>query len=192
MNIMKKVFWISYIVLWVLGIAMGIMIFKNHCSKSSSHVVDTAQGKLKIAYFEMDSLQNNYTEFLNIKKALEDKENKVRAELASMENQYTRKLESWQKDYATMGARQQQVSQEELYNLQAKFKQRGEKLQLELANERNESLLKLNQNIESFAKNYAEKNGYDYVIVGQQGFVYYKNPAYDITAEVIKGLNEKK
>ncbi|MGL6021514.1 MAG: OmpH family outer membrane protein [Chitinophagaceae bacterium] len=186
----KKSFWISYAILWVLCLVMGIMIFKNYNVKSSTDVV--SNGGIKIAYFEMDSLQNNYTEFLDTRKFLEDKENKIKAELASMENQYKRKLESLQKDYTTMGAMQQKVAQEELYNMQAKFQQRGEKLQMELANERNVSLLKLNQNIENFAKIYAEQNGYTYVIVGQQGLVYYKHPAYDITTEILQGLNKKK
>ncbi|MEI9908824.1 MAG: OmpH family outer membrane protein [Bacteroidota bacterium] len=48
----------------------------------------------------------------------------------------------------------------------------------------------LKTKIEEFLKEYNKTKNYSYIIVYEQGLFYYKDTAYNITADVIKGLNE--
>jgi outer membrane protein len=43
--------------------------------------------------------------------------------------------------------------------------------------------------IESFLADYNTSKGYNYIFANDQGLFYYKDTAYNITADVIKGLN---
>lgn len=45
--------------------------------------------------------------------------------------------------------------------------------------------------IEEFLKEYNTKKGYTYIVSYEQGLFYYKDTAYNITADVVRGLNEK-
>ena len=50
--------------------------------------------------------------------------------------------------------------------------------------------LKLKSTIEDFLKEYNKTQSYSYVVAYEQGLFYYKDTAYNITEDVIKGLNE--
>ena len=44
--------------------------------------------------------------------------------------------------------------------------------------------------IETFLKEYNRTKDYSYIVSYEQGLFYYKDTAYNITADVVKGLNE--
>jgi outer membrane protein len=45
--------------------------------------------------------------------------------------------------------------------------------------------------IEEFVKEYNETRNYSYIVAEEPGFFYYKDSIYNITSDVIKGLNGK-
>ena len=45
--------------------------------------------------------------------------------------------------------------------------------------------------IEDFLKEYNQSKGYSYIFANEPGFFYYRDTAFDITRDVINGLNEK-
>lgn len=44
--------------------------------------------------------------------------------------------------------------------------------------------------IEEFLREYNKKKNYSYIISYEQGLFYYRDSAYNITADVVKGLNQ--
>jgi outer membrane protein len=52
-------------------------------------------------------------------------------------------------------------------------------------------LQKVNRTIEEYLKEFNKDKGYTYILGYQEGTIYYKDASYDITDEVLKGLNEK-
>ena len=44
--------------------------------------------------------------------------------------------------------------------------------------------------IENFLKEYNKTKNYSYIVSYEQGLFYYKDTAYNITSDVIRGLNE--
>jgi outer membrane protein len=48
----------------------------------------------------------------------------------------------------------------------------------------------LKNKIEEFLKEYNKTKNYSYIVSYEQGIFYYKDTVYNITSEVISGLNE--
>ena len=53
------------------------------------------------------------------------------------------------------------------------------------------SQLSLKKSIEEFVAKYNETRQYSYIVSYEQGLFYYKDTMYNITADLIKGLNDE-
>ena len=51
--------------------------------------------------------------------------------------------------------------------------------------------LGVKKKIEEFLTEYNKTKGYSYIVAYEQGLFYFKDTAYNITAEVISGLNDQ-
>ena len=89
------------------------------------------------------------------------------------------------------------ISKEE--NIRTTLNEKGKKLEAEarefsaeLADENQKNSLQLRDSINSFLKIYNQNKGYD-LIISNTGFdnLLYANPAYNITQEIIDGLNAR-
>jgi Skp family chaperone for outer membrane proteins len=62
-----------------------------------------------------------------------------------------------------------------------------------LLDKQNAANLEMMDRIEAYAKEYAQQNGIDYVLSYQRSaqVIFYSNPAYDITAQLLAGLNAR-
>ncbi len=49
----------------------------------------------------------------------------------------------------------------------------------------------VNKTIEDFLKEFNKNKEYAYILGYQSGTIYYKDPRFDITSAVLKGLNEQ-
>ena len=49
----------------------------------------------------------------------------------------------------------------------------------------------IKQKIEDFVKDYNVSKNYSYIVAEEPGLFYYKDSVYNITADVIRGLNDK-
>jgi outer membrane protein len=45
--------------------------------------------------------------------------------------------------------------------------------------------------IEDYLKEYNAQKGYSYIVAYEPGLFYYKDTAYNITPDIIKGLNQR-
>jgi outer membrane protein len=48
----------------------------------------------------------------------------------------------------------------------------------------------VNKRIEAFLKDYNSDKRYSYILAYSPGTIYYKDSAFDITTDVLKGLND--
>ncbi len=152
-----------------------------------------AQG-LKIAYVEIDSLMANYqlckdyTEIGNM-----EAENITRT-LASKQRALEQHYNSMQQKYESNGF----TSQEELERAQAslqKEQQDLEELNTRLTNSFQEQQLayseEMRDSIQCFLKSYNKGKKYDFILAKAGDNILLANAKYDITKEVLKGLNKR-
>ncbi len=168
------------------------------CNKAqeeeSTALAQEGASELKIAYVEVDSLMANYQlckdlteignmELTNINSTLNSKQRALEQHYASI-----------QQKYESNGF----TSQEELQRAQAslqKEQQDIEELSTRLGNSFQEQQaaynLEMHDSIQNFLKSYNKNKKYDYIFAKMADNILLANAKYDITNEVLKGLNKR-
>ena len=73
---------------------------------------------------------------------------------------------------------------------QKRIQDREQAMGLEMQDATFKKMQDVNKRIEDFLKQFNADKGYSYILAYQPGTIYYKDPRFDITNEVITGLNE--
>ena len=154
---------------------------------------DSNCSKAHIAYVEMDSLFENITYIRNKRKELEAEQKKI-------EDQWQdgyKGLEEQKNNFLKKGAA---ITQEEVNDFQGKLMAQQQQIDAkkqELSqklSEKNFSFMDdVQKRLKDFLAEYNKGKKYMYILTTGTGLDYlvYKDPALNITDDVIKGMNEK-
>jgi outer membrane protein len=144
----------------------------------------------RIAYFDMDSLEEHYKYFKDAESQAKGKENAMNMELSSLQNKYQKKIAEWQQKSATMTQAEGQQAQQEYAEMQQTFQSRKEALQEELAKSNGQVMTDIKKRIETFLNDYNKRKNYSFIMAYEpNSFIYYKDSVYNITNDIIAGLN---
>lgn len=153
----------------------------------------TTAGSGKIAYVDIDSLEANY-EYLKVKKdEFTRRQNSMKQELQNSAAQMQRDIQDIQRKAkaGTLTEAEYQGAERRIGQMQQSLQTREAALTDQLLREQEEFNKDLQSRLDAFLAEYNKDKGYDYILsYGLGGSILYKNPALDITAEVIKGMNE--
>ncbi len=185
----------------VFLLAIGLMFAQcgNKESKEADKATATseAQGSsnMKIAYVEIDSLLTKYNFWNDLNEMMIQKEENIRTTLNERAKSLDADAKEFQRKLENNGfATRERAEQEQmrLYKKQQELQALQQKLGDELAAENQKNSLQLRDSINSFLKIYNKDKGYD-LIISNSGFdnLLYANPAYNITKEIIEGLNAR-
>jgi outer membrane protein len=120
------------------------------------------------------------------------KKNKIANDIESQATAFQNKVLKAQQNAQSMTLGEIEATKKNLAAEEQRLMQYRDALMQNLANEEKELVDKMNKNIDDFIKRYAEKNGYKMVLGYKQGVtVWYADPKLDVTADVLKGLNEE-
>jgi outer membrane protein len=180
----------------VLIILVGVL-FYLHFSSSPKKVVATTQGPskeaptgFKIAYFEMDSVENNYELLKDIRNQLKTKEQALSSELNQMKNGYMAEVNKFNQQAPTMSQEQAGAVQQQLMQKQKRIQDREQAMGLDMQDATFKKMQDVNKRIEGFLKDYNKDKGYSYILAYSPGTIYYKDSTFDITQDVLRGLND--
>ena len=182
------------------ALALGLMMAQCNGNQQTATpaVATTSQGVatngLKIAYVEVDSLLSSYQLCIDMNQEMVKKEENVRATL----NDKGKKLENEQQEfqYKFENNAFTKARAEEEYARLMKKAQELEELKVqkaeELAIENQKNSLQLRDSINNFIELYTAEKQYDFIL-SNAGFdnLLYGNPAFNITGEIIEGLNKR-
>ena len=182
--------------------ALAVLLFFAQCAgNNAASATDEAAAEdgsisgLKVAYVDVDSLLAKYNFCIDLNEAMVKKSESVRATL----NQKSRELENQQNDFQNKYqnnafASQERAQQEynRIIKLQEDLQTLSDKLQTELATEQEQNSMLLNDSIKSFMKDFVAERGYNFVFTntGLDNLLF-ADQAYDITKEVVDGLNAR-
>lgn len=180
-------------------LAMGLMMAQcNENQQTSTPVVAPATGTatsgLKIAFVEVDSLLSSYEFCIEMNQAMVKKEENVRATLNDKGKQLESEQQEFQYKYENNAFTKARAEEE--YNRLMKKAQELDALKVklaeELALENQKNNAQLRDSIDNFLKIYNAEKQYDFII-SNAGYdnLLYGNPAYNITGEIIEGLNAR-
>lgn len=173
---------------------------KNNNASTTSTAAPTAAGaagssNMKIAYVEIDSLLTKYNFWNDLNEMMIKKEENIRTTLNEKAKKLDAEAKEFQRKYENNGFASPERAQQEYQRIQKQQQDLGalqQKLSDELASENQKNSLQLRDSINSFLKMYNKDKGYD-LIISNTGFdnLLYANPAYNITQEIISGLNAR-
>jgi outer membrane protein len=183
----------------LLVIAVGYLLYKNFNSNSNN--ISAASGfkgkdslynkKVLFAYIEIDSIQNNYNLAKAVQKEIKDRNAALVAQLDRMDKTYQSKLSGYQQKAQTMTEEQAAAARKDMEETQSQMMGKGQSLKDEFnqfVTSKNMSLMK---NIQDYLKKFNADGTYSFIFSYEPGLFYYKDTAYDITSQVLKGLNEQ-
>lgn len=182
--------------------ALALIVLFSQCSgktdsqasKTSASVQSGLSG-MKIAYVEIDTLLTKYNFWNDLNEAMMKREENVRATL----NQKGRELEGEVQEFQRKLQNNAFVSRERAEQENARLVKKQQDLQTlqnkltaELQNENAKNSLQLRDSINAFLKQYNKTKGYS-LILSNTGFdnLLYADSAYNITNDIIEGLNAR-
>ena len=149
----------------------------------------SSNNNFKIAYFELDSLQNNYQYFKDALSTLKTKEESMNNELAVLEKSYQKKIAEWQQKGNNMSQAEAEAANREYQQMQQNFQSRKQQLDQNINDQMNDTRKKIRERLEAYLKEYNKDKNYSYIFSDFPEGIFYKDTVYNITNDLIKGLN---
>jgi len=160
--------------------------------KYSANDSATANQSFRIAYFEMDSVAANFELVKEVKNDLSSKEQAMTAEMERLAKNLQQKYNYYQNQAqaGTLSQAQSEAASQEMKGLDDQMKNRKDQLDREYQDFMVRKQNDIKTKIEGFLNDYNKTRNYSYIVSYEQGLFYYKDSAYNITGDVVKGLNE--
>lgn len=145
----------------------------------------------KIAYVRSAIVVENYLGTREARTAYEQREAEWQANLDTLGNRLNQSAAHYQTSFASLNPGEQARQRTELERKEQELKKYHEAVREKAETEEEKLLGGALTQINSFVKTYAQEHGYTVVLgTTQSGNILYASDAVDITAEVLKGLNE--
>jgi outer membrane protein len=181
----------------LLTLGIGVLLVMQFTGKGKQEKHDkplagdsaTVNKDFRIAYFDMDSVEANYEKVKEVKKKISDKENTINGELERMSNNFKKEYMRLGNEVQT-GKTSQAAAEQQLKTMDDNLKNRKAVLDQEYQELVMSTTKDMRTTIGEFLKEYNKGKGYSYIIVNEPGLFYYRDTVYNITGEVVKGLNE--
>ena len=182
-------------ILSTLAIAAVMASCNNASPKMDEQPAAAASAEgIKIAYVEVDSLMTQYTFAKDYSANLERKSTNARNTLTQKGNQLQAAVDNFQKKLNNNGftSREQAEGQQAAIQRQQRDLQALQaRLEGELANETQQFNLALRDSLNNFLADYNKAKKYDIILSKAGDNFLYANKKFDITQDVINGLNKR-
>jgi outer membrane protein len=185
---MKSIAWVINGVLAAAVIVLFVLHFNN--SNMPSKSASVKNGNVQIAYFEIDSIQNNYEFFKEVKAALQAKDQQNTNTLTALKNEYIAKYQDLQKYGQSLSPVDISNRQQDLVKTEKNYAAKEQQFAAEMQEESYKRLQEVKKKIEEYLAAYNKDKRYSYILSNNPDLIYYKDTANDITSDIIKGLNE--
>jgi len=144
----------------------------------------------RIAYFDMDTLQAHYEEFKDDLAQLKTQENAMNMELSSLDRSNQKKVDVWRQKGNNLTQAEAEQAQQEIASMQQNFKARKDALEQAYYRSQEDYNTTIRRKVEDFLKAYNKQRNYSFIFEYQPGsFIYYKDSVYNITSDLVNGLN---
>jgi outer membrane protein len=180
----------------VLVLAVAVLFYLHFSSGPKGAGVGSGEtakpvpnGAFKIAYFETDSVQEHFEYYREIKSQLESKAQANSKTLNDLKSTFAGKYQELQKAAPALSQAELATKQQELMNMERAFQGKEKMMSDEMQAEAFEKMQDVKKKIEEFLKQYNQDKGYAYILSNSIDLMYLKDSQYDITTDVINGLN---
>jgi outer membrane protein len=172
----------------------------SSCGKSTENNSGNASNAneaascIKIAYVELDTLMSQYQLYIDYSQVLSRKGNNIEKTLMQKQRTLESHAATFQKKYeSNQFTTRDQVEREQnkLQQEQMEMQELAARLNSEFEMEQARINTEARDSIQAFLKDYNKTHQYDYVMIKAGDNLLIANPKYNITGDVIKGLNKR-
>lgn len=185
----------TYSVLGTLAMA-GVILFTVSCNNSNtaSTAAPTAVGGAKIAYVNIDSLEEHYELLKQHREEFKKRKDQMEGELQQSAQQMQAKAQDIQKraQAQTLSQSEYEAAQKQYMNMQQSLESRNQALTEQLMKEQEEMNKDLKKRLDAYLETYNKDKHYDFILsysAGGGSPIMYANKSYEITKDVIAGMN---
>jgi len=190
---MKK--YLTYAAFAAATVLLGACGAKNEEEEVTNENAQTEETVgIKIAYVELDTLMSQYQLYKDYSEVLTRKGNNIQKTLAQKQRALESHAAAVQKKYESNGF----TTRDEVERAQASIQKEqndlaelADRLQNEFAMEQARINEEARDSIQSFLKRYNKTKKYDYVLVKAGDNLLVANPKFNITNDIVKGLNKR-
>ncbi len=183
---------INFILLCLVGY-LYYLHFSNGKKPIEPNVQVTTSPNLKdgskVAYIDLDSLQNNYSYYKKLKTNFERRQSAANDEIAGMQKKYQSRAMQLQQKGRTMTQPEQESAMQEINKMQQDLQARKQAIDNDLYNYNSKMKEDILTRIQNYLKDYNKDGRYAYIFSYEPGFMFYKDSTLNITQDVIAGLN---
>lgn len=184
----------------LLVVAVSYLLYKQFSTRPGNGITaaDTLKErdsllhkKILFAYINTDSIAQKYEFAKRVKEEVERRDAATTAELDRMQKDFTAKIEKYQKQGPAMTEEQANAARQDVEATQRMMLEKKQALEEEhrqFVTSKNMSVIK---DIQDYLKKFNADGTYSFIFSYDPGLFYYQDTAYDITSEVLKGLNEE-
>ena len=180
----------------LIGVAILFILFFSKKDKMTSVIplrigADTAAKweHTPVAYFDMDSIEANFILWKQVQAEVVKREACINDTITQMRNGFQSYYQKLQAQSGNLSPRQKDSLGNELAQMDAEIKNRT----AELNQKYQAYFMSKQQEIVTLIKNYCKEfnkdKRYSYIIAREPGLFYYTDTAYNVTSELLKGLN---
>ena len=182
----------------ILLISVGILFFLFFNKKDNTSSVTTTRTSTDtaskwqhtpVAYFDMDSIEANFVLWKQVQAEVVKREAGINDTISQMRNGFQSYYQKLQAQSANLSPRQKDSLGNELAQMDAEIKNRtadlNQKYQTYFMTRQQEIVTK----IKNYCKEFNKDKKYSYIIAREPGLFYYTDTAYNVTSELLKGLN---
>ena len=191
---MKNILLVINIILVLLVGFLYYLYFNNNKKSTSQNISSSAahheNQSAKVAYIDLDSLQNNYTYYKKIKAEFEKKQEAANSEITSLQKKYQSRAMQLQQKGPTMSQQEQESAMQEMNKMQQDLQAKKQGIDNDLYNTNSKMKEDILSRIQNYLKEYNKDGKYSYIFSYEPGFMFYKDSTLNITPDVIAGLNE--
>jgi len=195
---MKNALLIVNVVLIIAVATLFFLYFSNKAPKVIASVTNSESpvnpNGFKIAYFEMDSVENNSLLSKEAREAMRVKEENLNKQLQQIKDKYNKLWEESSQKLNSLSDDDKAKRKETLDILEETYKSLYQNNGAEIQSEMFKYRQRIFTEVQKFLKQYCTEKGFSYALASAGSTndpIYYKDSMYNITSDLIKGLNEK-
>ena len=161
-------------------------------SAATTTAATPSADKESIVYINSDTLSKQYAYVKDMDKRLTAKSDAAKSDLQSKGEAFQREVVDYQKAANTMPADQRQTTEQRLEREKQELETYQQNASAEVQDDQQKEMVKLYDKISDFVKQYAKQKGYKLVLTYSKNntSMLYGDPSLDVTADVVKQLND--
>lgn len=190
----------SLILNLVLLVAVGVLFYLHFSGKkgpetriiaSSNKNNGAEHGDCRIAYFDMDSINNSFVLIKNVKQELSREEDRINNELTRLQKTYNDRITHYQGQQQSMSQVESEKANRDILQLQDRIRNTKQEMEGKYQDLYMRKMQDVKAKVEEYLKEYNKDKGYAYILAYEPGFIFYRDSALNITSDIITGLNGK-